>query len=206
MPGIDQAELVPGHVDRSHLLEPEVPLRVRVEERPDEAATRPVDVQRHVEAALVLDPDQQVVDPDDVVLVTGERRPEHGRDADRVLVDVRLDVIRADRVLAGLQRDDPRLDVEVPAELLPHDMDVAAEDQVGIRRRLSRRLAALAPVPLQRQAAEHDRLGRSLRTRTRRLAWGMEQVGQHPDAALLDLGRARVLGVVDEVAVQVGRR
>ncbi len=31
----------------------------------------------------------------------------------------------------------------------------------------------------------------------------VEQVGEHPDAALLDLGRARVLGVVDEVAVQV---
>jgi hypothetical protein len=28
-------------------------------------------------------------------------------------------------------------------------------------------------------------------------------VGEHADAALLDLGRARVLGVVDEVAVEV---
>ena len=32
---------------------------------------------------------------------------------------------------------------------------------------------------------------------------GVEQVGQHPDAALLDLGRDRVLGMVDEVPVQV---
>ena len=31
----------------------------------------------------------------------------------------------------------------------------------------------------------------------------VEQVGEHADAALLDLGRLRVLGVVDEVAVQV---
>src|SRR5215212_11065195 len=31
----------------------------------------------------------------------------------------------------------------------------------------------------------------------------MEEVGEHPDAALLDLGRARVLSVVDEVAVEV---
>jgi hypothetical protein len=31
----------------------------------------------------------------------------------------------------------------------------------------------------------------------------VEEVGQHPDAALLDLGRLRVLGVVDEVPVQV---
>jgi hypothetical protein len=31
----------------------------------------------------------------------------------------------------------------------------------------------------------------------------VEQIGQHPDAALLDLGGLRVLGVVDEVPVQV---
>ena len=60
----------------------------------------------------------------------GERRAEHGGDADRVLVDVRLDVLGPDRVLVGLQRDDPRLDVEVAAELLPHDVHVAAEDEV----------------------------------------------------------------------------
>ena len=156
--------------------------------------------------ALVLDPDEQVVDPDDVVLVTGEGRTEHGGDADGVLVDVRLDVIGADRVLAGLQRDDPRLDVEVPAELLPHDVHVAAEDEVRGRRGLACGLAALAPVPLQRKAAEHDRLRRPLGARTGRLARGMEEVGEHPDAALLDLGRPRVLGVVDEVAVQVARR
>ena len=39
-----------------------------------------------------------------------------------------------------------------------------------------------------------------------RLAGGVEEAGEHPDAALLDLGRARVLGVVDEVAVEVRRR
>ena len=64
-------------------------------------------------------------------------------------------------------------------------------------------LAALAPVPLEREGAEHDRLGRALGARAGRLARGVEEVGEHPDAALLDLGRARVLRVVDEVAVQV---
>ena len=118
------------HVDRAHLLEAEVPLRVGVEERPHEAAARPVDVQRHVEALLVAQADQQVVDPDDVVGVPGERRPEHRGDADRVLVDVRLHVLGPDRVLVGLQRDDPRLDVEVAAELLPHHVHVAAEHEV----------------------------------------------------------------------------
>ena len=93
-----------------------------------------VDVQRDVDALVVLERDQEVVDPDDVVVVAGERGAEHGGDADRVLVDVGLDVLGADRVLVGLQRHDPRLDVEVAAELLPDDVHVAAEDQVGLGR------------------------------------------------------------------------
>ena len=132
----------------------------------------------------------------------GEGGAEHGGDADRVLVDVGLDVLGADRVLVGRERDDARLDVEVAAELLPDDVDVAAEDEVGAIGRLAGRLAALAPLPLQRERAEHDRLGGALGARAGRLAGGVEEVGEHADAALLDLGRLRVLGVVDEVHVQ----
>ena len=140
---------MPGHVDRADLLEPEVPGRVRVEEGPDETAAGPVHVQRHVEATLALDLQQQVVDSDDVVLVAGERRAEHGRHTDGVLVDVGLHVVGADRVLSRLQRQDPGLDVEVAAELLPHDVHIAAEHQVRARCRRSRGLATLSPVPLE---------------------------------------------------------
>ena len=108
--------------------------------------------------------------PDDVVLVTGEGRAEDGSDADRVLVDVRRDVVRADRVLVRLQRHDPRLDVEVAAELLPHHVHVATEDQVRAGRGRTRGLTALAPVPLQREPAQHDRLGRPLGARSGGLA------------------------------------
>ena len=80
---------------------------------------------------LLLDVQQQLVDPDDVVHVAGERRAEDGGDADGVLVEVGRHVIRADRVLALLQRDDPRLHVEVAAELLPHHVDVTTEHEVG---------------------------------------------------------------------------
>jgi len=38
--------------------------------------------------------DEEVVDADEVVGVAGERRAEHGRDADRVLVEVRRDVVK----------------------------------------------------------------------------------------------------------------
>ena len=153
--------------------------------------------------APLLDVEQQRVDADDVVHVPGEGGAEHGRDADRVLVEVRLHVLGTDRVLALLEGDDPWFDVEVAAELLPHHVDVAAEHEVRSLRREVLRLAALLPLPLQRQRAEHDRLRRPLGAAPGGRAGRVEQVGQHPDAALLDLGRDRVLGVVDEVAVQV---
>ena len=111
-------------------------------------------------------------------------------------------VLGADRVLLGRERHDPRLDVEVAAELLPHDVHVAAEHEVGTVDRLAGGLAAGTPLPLQRQRAEHDRLGGSLRARAGRLSRRVEEVGEHPDAALLDLGRLRILGVIDEVHAQ----
>ena len=83
-----------------------------------------------VEPLLLLEADQEVVDTDDVVGVSGEGGAEHGGHPDRVLVDVGLHVLGPDRVLVGLQRDDPRLDVEVAAELLPHDVHVPAEHEV----------------------------------------------------------------------------
>jgi hypothetical protein len=135
----------------------------------------------------------------------GERGAENGGHADRVLVDVRLDVVGPDRVLAGLQRDDARLHVEVAAELLPDDVHVAAEHEIRARRVLAGAFAPAAPLPLQRERAEHDGLRGPLCARAGGLARGMEQVGDHADAALLDLRRLRILRVVDEVAVQVLR-
>jgi hypothetical protein len=105
----------------------------------------------------------------------------------------------------ALERDDPRLDVEVAAELLPDDVHIAAEHQVRPVGWLPRRLATRAPLPLQRQRAEHDRLRRALGTRAGRFSRRVVEVSKHADAALLDLRRLRILGVVDVVAVQVLR-
>ena len=92
---VHEPVLVARDVDRAHPLEAEVPRRVGVQERPHEAAAGAVDVQRDVEALLLAQAHEQVVDADDVVGVAGERRAEDRGDADRVLVDVRLDVLRA---------------------------------------------------------------------------------------------------------------
>jgi hypothetical protein len=116
-------------------------------------------VERDVEPLLLLQRDQHVVDPNHVVGMAREGRADHRSHPDRVLVHVRLDVLGADRELVGLQGDDSRLDVEVAGELLPHHVHVAAEDQVGRVGGLALRLAPLAPLPLQRQRPEHDRLG-----------------------------------------------
>ena len=119
-----------GGVDRTHLFEAKIPFRVGIEKGPNESAAGTIDVQRDVRALALLQVDQEIVDPDNVVGVAGERGSHNRRDADRVLVDVRLDVLRAHRVLPRLQWHDPRLHVEVAAELLPHDVNVAAEHQV----------------------------------------------------------------------------
>jgi hypothetical protein len=62
---------------------------------------------------------------------------------------VRLHVIGADRVFVLLEGNDPWLDVEIAAELLPDHVDVASEYEIRPVDRLARRLAPLAPVPLQ---------------------------------------------------------
>ncbi len=90
---VDEAVLVPGRVDRGHLLEAEVELEVRLGERGDERTTSAVDVQRHVPALLLLDPHEQVVDLLDRVRLADVRGAEHCTDGDRVLVDERLDVL-----------------------------------------------------------------------------------------------------------------
>jgi hypothetical protein len=61
-------------------------------------------VQRDVDAVLVAEADQHVVDAPDVVAVTREGRAQDRGDADRVLVDVGLDVLGADDVLVGMIR------------------------------------------------------------------------------------------------------
>ena len=52
---IDQPVLVSRDIDRTHLLEPEVPLRLGIEERPHETAAGAVDVHRDVQVPLPLD-------------------------------------------------------------------------------------------------------------------------------------------------------
>jgi hypothetical protein len=75
---------------------------------------------------------------------------------------------------------------------------------VNVASRLpSRRLAPRAPLPLQRQRAEHDGLRRALRAGPGRLSGRVVEVRQHPDAPLLDLRGLGVFRVIDVVTMEV---
>ena len=128
--------------------------------------------------------------------------------ADGVLVDGVEDLLGRDDVAPLLHRQIARFDVEVAAELLPDHLDVGAHHQV--RRALLPVFADLfAPAPFQRQPAQHHRLagadGRHPDGAGRVVVAqviGMEQVGHHAHAALLDRRGQRVFVLVDHVLVE----
>ncbi len=201
---VDEPVLVAGHVDRLHHRQPEVPRQVGVQERRDEAPARGVDVHRHVEPGLGVARYHRVVDRLDRLELTGVGGAQDRDHADRALVDPLDGLFGRDHVAAFLHRHVPRLDVPVPAELLPDHLDVRSEDQVGAIGRQARRLAALPPAPLHREAREHHGLARADRRGADRVArlGSVEQVRHHVHAAPLDLGGLRVLVLVDHVLVE----
>jgi hypothetical protein len=172
-----------------------------LQERRDEAAGRGVDVDRHVGGAWR---GGQGVERGGEVghrLVGAVHRRAHDRDdADRVLIAQRGGLGDAQVVPARHHGDEPGLDVPVPAELLPADLDVAAHDEVRPGRVQAGRTALGAPPPQQRHAAEHARLARpGGRAADRLLVRGVPQVPEDVHAAVLELGGLRVLVLVDHV-------
>jgi hypothetical protein len=78
--------------------------------------------------------------------------------------------------------------------------------QVGLVGRLAHGLAALLPEPLQRQAAQHRGLagaGREAACGGGR-GGGVPEVAEDADAPHFELGRLRVLVLVDHVLVEAG--
>ena len=104
----------------------------------------------------------------------------------------------------GFKRHPPRLDVPVPTELLPADLDVRAHHEVWVVYRPAGCPPAFTPAPLQREATEHARLARSCRRPSGRLLglWAVPQVGENAHAPLLEVCRLGRLVPVDDVFVQ----
>ncbi len=201
---IGEAVLVAGHVDRLHLREPEIPLEIGVQERCHETAARRVDVDRDVEPVLGVVRHHPVVDLLDGLELAGVGGAEDRDHADGVLVDAIHDGVGIDDEARLGDRYVAGLDVPVPTELLPDDLDVGAQHHVRLVRRETGGLATLAPLPLHGEAGEHHRFARSDRRHPDRVAvdGGVEQVGHDVDAPPLDLGGLRVLVLVDHVLVE----
>ena len=85
-------------------------------------------------------------------------------------------------------------------------MHVGPVDQVRPVDGLARGGAGGLPAPLHCQCAEHRGLGGAGARGAGRVGFAgtVKETVEHPDTAFGELGGARVLGVVDEVAMQVG--
>ena len=193
-----------GGVDRGHPLQPEIPRQAGVDEGSDERPRRAVDVHGDVQAGALLQVVQRLADLLDRLVGAVEGRAQDRDDADRVLVAELDGLLGGEREAVALHRHQPHLDVPVVGELLPADLDVDAHHQVGLVGRLALGLAALLPEPLQRQAAEHRRLagaGRGAAGGGRR-GGRVPEVAEDAHAPHLELGRLRVLVLVDHVLVE----
>ena len=136
----------------------EVPLQLGLQERRDHAAGRAVDVDRDVEPGLCLDAVERLGDLGDRLVHAGVGHAHDRHDADRVLVDVLLELVAVEALVLVGDRHVARLDVPVVAELLPAHLHGAGEDEVGLLRGLARRAPRELPAALEREAAEHARL------------------------------------------------
>ena len=190
-------------VDRLDPREPEVPDEVGIDERRQEAAARAVNVDRHVEAGLRLQRVEGVGDRLHGLVVAGERDAEGGHDADGVLVDPLEDLLGVHDQAVALHRDLAVLDAPVARELVPADLDRSG-DEVRLVVGPPRRALPGTPVPEQGHPAEHGGLARARRRRPERVRGirRVPQVGQDVHAARLELGRLRVLVLVDHVLVE----
>ena len=121
-----------GHVDRRDAVDPEIPFEVRVDEGGDQRSRCAVHVDRHVGAGALLEVVERRGNLGDRLVASIERRPEDPDHPDRVLVAVRDRGLGVEVKAVALHRYEPRVDVPVVAELLPHHLDVRPHHQVRL--------------------------------------------------------------------------
>ncbi len=195
---------MPGDIDRADLLEPEVPLGVRVEEGPDEPPAGPVTCSgtsrarsRLIRSSRSLMPTMSSLCPVNVVPST-TATPMVFSSTWVCTSSGRSCTYRAAAARSAL-------DVEVAAELShttctspPNTRFGLDVDAPAASRRFRQFHFRDNPPSL---IASDDPWVRLPSSRRR-----VEEVGDHPNAPLLNLGRTGIFGVVDEIAVQVSRR
>src|SRR5204863_575583 len=103
---------------------PEVPLQVRLEDRRHEPARCAIDVDRNVEALLVLELVEGGRDLLHWLVAAVKGRAEDRDHPDRVLITLSDRLLGLQMEALTLHRDQARLYVPVAAELLPAHLDV----------------------------------------------------------------------------------
>lgn len=191
------AYLVAGGVDGDDSGQSEIPLQVGQDKGGDEAAAGSVDVDGDVQAALL----QEVVDALDVLVVAGVSGAQDDGNANGVLVNQVHGLRGINGVPVGSAVDVLLLDLEVARGLFPADLHGGRHDDVWLVGGLALGLALELPAALHGQHAEHDGLGGADAGRADAVAAGgsVEELADHVDAAVLDVGGLGVLLVVDEV-------
>ena len=137
-----------------------------------------------------------------VAAVVGRAHDHH--EADGVLVAELHRLFGREVKAVALHRHQPRFDVPVVHELVPADLGVHAHHQVGAVGGLARRPPPVLPAALEGEAAQHAGLARAGGRAADRLLGDrrVPQPREHVHAAQLELGRLRVLVLVDHVLVE----
>ncbi len=197
-----EAEFVAGGVDGFDAGEAKVPKKVGLGEGRKESAAGSVDVDGDVEAGVGLQLVESDADGVDRLELEGEGDAESDDDADGVFIATLEDLFWREQEAITFHGDFADFDVEITAELVPANLN-RAHDKVGSAGTEAFGLAALAPIPLEGQSAEHGCFAGACGGTTdgagslRRVP----EIGEHMHATLFDGGRLRVLVLVDHVLV-----
>lgn len=175
----------------------EIPLEIGQHKGGDEATAGRIDVDRDIQPLLL----QEVVDTLDVLIVAGIRRAQDNGNANGIFIHQVHSLLRINRVPVRRAVDILLLNLKVARGLFPADLHGGGHDDVWLVGGLALGLALDLPAALHGQDAEHDGLGGPDAGRADAVAArrSVEELANHVDAAVLDVGGLRVFLVVDEV-------
>ncbi len=164
-----------------------------------------MDAHGHVGGLVVLG--QGSVDALHVVVAAGVGDAQDADHGDGVVVNVLHALLGRHVQMIGVHGNLAHLDVPVTAELLPADLVAARDDEVRAVRRVdvdARGLRKRLPAEQRGQAAQHAGLRRAHRGGAHGLLVlvGVPQILDDTHAAVLQVGRHRVLVLVDGVLLQ----
>ncbi len=101
-----------------------------------------------------------------IVVLAGKGLASDRYDANRVFIDIVIEPLGGQSIVARLQRHDAWFDVKVSHKFFPDDLNVAAGNHVRPARIFSSLLPRLAPIPFVGETGEHARFRRANRRST----------------------------------------